>query len=150
MCKKMKGQLVHSPTRIDSFLLLQSPKLLWGSLLLPLFDFEQVLWSRLNWVWSPLSTINRSRVANWLRSPPNAIAWIEWCFLAFLGSWGIIFMLASQLHVQSHRPPTVPFPFLCMGNGRFTFVWTGQNGTKMSPLWLLLYESCFHMYCMYA
>ena len=41
--QKKKGQLVDSPTRIDSFILLWSSKLFWGSLLLPLFDFERVL-----------------------------------------------------------------------------------------------------------
>ena len=47
---------------------------------LPLFNFERVLWSRLDWVWSLLLTINRSRIANRLWSPPDAIAWIERCF----------------------------------------------------------------------
>ena len=78
--QKMKGQLVHSPTRIDSFILPWSSKLFWGSSLLPLFDFERVLQLRLDWVWSPLSTIDRPRIANWLWSPPNAIAWMEQCF----------------------------------------------------------------------
>ena len=89
--QKNEGQLVALPTGIDSFILLWSSKLFWGSSLLPLFDFERVLWLRLNWVRSMLSTINRPRVANQL-----------WCdrldramfLLAFLGSWGVIFVLA--------------------------------------------------------
>ena len=46
----------------------------------------------------------------------------------------------SRQHVPSHWPPTVPFSFLCMGNGLFTFVSTGQNRTKTSLFWLLLYK----------
>ena len=46
----------------------------------------------------------------------------------------------SRLHVPSRRPPTVPFPFLCMGNGRFSSVSMGRNGTKTSPF--------FDCYCM--
>ena len=75
-----EGQLVDSPTRIDSFILLWSSKLFWGTSLLLLFNLERVLRSRLDWVRSLLLTINQSRVANWLWSPPNAIAWIERCF----------------------------------------------------------------------
>ena len=78
--QKKKGQFVDSPTRIDSFILLWSSKLFWGSILPPLFDFERVLQSRLDWVWSLLSMIDRSCVANRLWSLPNAIAWIERCF----------------------------------------------------------------------
>ena len=39
-----------------------------------------VLWSRLDWDRSLLSTIDWPRGANRLCSPPNAIAWIEQCF----------------------------------------------------------------------
>ena len=46
--RKKEGQLVDSPTRIDSFILLWSSKLFWDSSLLPLFDFERVLRSRLD------------------------------------------------------------------------------------------------------
>ena len=38
--QKMKVQLIHSPTGINSFILLRSSKLFWGSSLLPVFDFE--------------------------------------------------------------------------------------------------------------
>ena len=80
MCKEMKGQLVHSPTRIDSFILPRSSKLFWSSSLLSLFVFEWVLWSRLDWVWSPLLMIDSPCVGSRLWLPPNAITWIEWCF----------------------------------------------------------------------
>ena len=40
----------------------------------------------------------------------------------------------SRLHFPSRWPPPVPFPFLCMGNGRFTSVLTGRNGTKTTFL----------------
>ena len=40
--KKMKGQLVHSPTRIDSLILPWSSKLFWGSSPQPLFNLERV------------------------------------------------------------------------------------------------------------
>ena len=45
---KMESLLVRSPTRIDSFILLPSSKVFWGSALLLLFDFGRVLRWRLN------------------------------------------------------------------------------------------------------
>ena len=81
-CKEMKGKLVHSPItcRINSFILPRYSKLFWSSSLLSLFVFEWVLWSRLDWVWSPLSMIDWHCVGSRFWSPPNAIAWIERCF----------------------------------------------------------------------
>ena len=83
------------PTRIDNFLLLQSSKLFWGSSLLPLFNFERVLRLRLDWVWSPLWTIDRPRVANRLIASKCDRLDRAMLLLAFLGSWGIIFVLAT-------------------------------------------------------
>ena len=62
--QKKEGQLVDSPTRINSFILLWSSKLFWGSSLLPLFDFERILRSRLDWVRNLLSTIDQFHVAS--------------------------------------------------------------------------------------
>ena len=81
-----------------------------------------------------LSTIDRPRIANWLWSPPNAIAWTEQCFL---GSWGIMFVLARIGRADCTFRRIVPFPLLCMGNSHFTFISMGQNETKMSPFFLL-------------
>ena len=77
---KMESQLVRLPTRINSFILPLSFKVFWGSALLLLFDLDWVLWLKLDRDRSQLSTIDWPGVANRLRSPPNAIAWTEWCF----------------------------------------------------------------------
>ena len=140
--QKIKGPLIHSPT---SSILRQSSKLFWGSSLMPLFDFEKVLQSRLDWVWSSLAgqplllTFDWPRIANWLWSPPNAIARIEWWFFRlFRCHFRVSYDWNSRLHVPLHLPSPIPFPLLCMGNGHFTSISTGQNGTKTSPFFLLL------------
>ena len=93
MCKKMKGQLVHSLIRIDSFILLQSSKLFWGSSLL--------------WFWVSSAIEARlglkSAIDNWSTLHCQSTLITSKCdrldrvmlLLAFLGSWGIIFVLAT-------------------------------------------------------
>ena len=136
--QKKEGQLVDSPTRIDSFILLWSSKLFWGSSLLLLFNFEQVLRLKLDCMGLKSAlTIDRSCVgqstliaSNCNRSDRAML------LLALVVSFHASYDWNSWLHFPSCWPPPVPFPFLCMGNSRFTFVSTGRNGTKTSPFFV--------------
>ena len=87
-CAKKEGQLVDSPTRINSFILLWSSKLFWGSLLLPLFDFERVLRLRLDWVCMKSAIDDRSTLhcqSTLIASKCNRLDGVM-LLLAFLGS----------------------------------------------------------------
>jgi hypothetical protein len=146
--KKMKGQLFHSPTRIDSFILPWSSKLFWSCSLLPLFFFEWVLRSRLE-----------SAIDDWSISSCQSTLITSKCdrlaramlLLAFLGSLGVIFVLAMIEIVdckfrriglrQSHS-------HCCVWEWPFHFVSTRRNGTKTSPIFLLLLY--WHVQCMYT
>ena len=96
--------------------------------------FVWVLRWRLDWDQNQLS-LDRPRVASWLWSLPNMIAWIERCFFGFLDSPGVFFVLAMTgivdwtfycLPVASLCP--VPFPFC--GHGMAVLLSSGWDSTE--------------------
>ena len=134
-CKKMKGQLVHSRTRINSFILPRSSKLQFTTAAFR-FWASFVVKARMGL---------KSAIDNRSTSSCQSTLMASKCdqldrviLLAFSGSWGVIFMLAmignSWLYMSAS---TLPFPFFCMGNGCFTSISTGRNGMKTSPFLLL-------------
>ena len=95
--------------------------------------FVWVLRWRLDWDQNQLS-IDRPRVASWLWSLPNMIAWIERCFFGFLDSPGVFcacydwYSWLDFLLLACCQSLPCPISILWAWNGRFTFVWMGQHG----------------------
>ena len=126
MCKRMKTKLAHSPTRVG------------------LLNFSGVV----HYCSSLILTELKSGIDNRSTSHCQLTVIAFKCnhldramlLLAFLGSWGVIFMLITigivDCTFRRIGLCLVPFPFLCMGNGRFTSI---SMGTKTSPFFLLLH-----------
>ena len=128
----MESHLICSPTRIDSFILPSSSKVFWGSALLLFFDYWRVLRSRLDWDRSQLSTIG---IANQLRLPPNAIAWIERCFLWLSQSLQVSFLCQLRLEQSTARSVACPSlsparPISIFVHGTAVLLPSGRDGTE--------------------
>ena len=157
MGKKMKGQLVHSLTRIDIFILPWSSKLFWSSSLLSLFDFKRVLRSRLEvccrWL---------IELALPIDSKCNRLAGVM-LLLAFLDSLGVTFVLATigivdctfrriGLHPSCSRccvwgtAVSLPSQRGGMERKRHLFLYNSFGNL----IWLLIFLSCiYNTICMF-
>ena len=142
VCRRVKAesQLVHSPSRMDSFILPLSSKVFWGSALLPLFDLGWILRSRLDCYRSTShcqSTLIASKCDYLDRSM---------FLLTFLVSPGVFFVLATIGIVDCtfrRQPPPRPVSLFCAWNGCFTFIWTGRNRMEWKR------HHFFDCYCMW-
>ena len=140
---KLESQLVRSPSRIDSFILPPSSKVFWGSAPLPLFDFGQVLRSRLDWDRSLLLTNDRStsRCQSTLIASKCDRLNTSTLLLAFLVSPGVFFVLAmiGIVDCTFHHLPVAglrPVPFdcsmhkKCFVHGTAVLLPSGRDGTE--------------------
>ena len=115
-CKKM---LIHSPTRINSCILLQFSKLaVLGQFTTTALRFwaSSVIETQLGLKSAigdqSTSCCQLTLIASKCESLVRAML-----LLAFLGCWGILATMGVVHSILSHRPLPVLFPLLCMRNG---------------------------------
>ena len=111
--------------------------------LLPLFDFECVLRSWLDWDWSYYQQSIELVLPIIPRSPPDAIAWQEQCFLGLLRLFRCLvrasYNWASWPHLPSPHSVLFSFRFSVHGTAfHFRLDGTECNG-NITVFWLLLY-----------
>ena len=130
--KKKSERPAHSLAdyRIDSLILPRSSKLFWGSSLPLLFDFERVLRSRLDWVWSQLTTIDWPRVANrlWLRYSDVSFGFVRHLRHIFmLATIGIVDCTFRRIGLHPSR-----FHFCVWGTAFLLLSWLAERNENIT------------------